>query len=90
MAIFLIPRQIVSMKKTLIEKYCFIFANIYQNINAILRSFLQLPAKYFQLPVILIGQIETLIRRIRHRRPGTGGSTMLGFRVVSWCILSIL
>ena len=27
-------------------------------------GFLQLPAKYPQLPAILIGQIDTLIRRI--------------------------
>ena len=55
------------MKKTSCEHYCSIFYDICQNNNRMGLASLHLPAKYPQLPALLVGQIQTLIWRIPGR-----------------------
>ena len=57
--IFLLHNYPIVTKKNYVEPDCLIFCNIYQN-NMKMVSF-QLPAKYPQLPALLVGQIDTLI-----------------------------
>ena len=57
----LISSSFILMKKTSPEHYCFIFSNIYQNIDNFGSGFPPIPVKYPQLPALLTGKSGTLI-----------------------------
>ena len=54
--------KFILMKETSFEYYCFILSNVFQNIDKMKSGFPPTSSHiYFQLPALLIGQIETLI-----------------------------
>ena len=56
--------MIILMTIESIGHYCFIFSNTYQNKNDKGVASNQLPVKYPQPPIVLIGHIRTLTRGI--------------------------